>query len=252
MIDKLTLSPTSINDFYNCQRRWYYIRYLKIPVTLSGRSVLGRCYHGALSYSYRQKINGNTLDIDDVINVFSNEWNIIVNGNVDWHGENPKELFDVGIEFIKIYLNDILPNYTPIKTEEMMSVFITDGIELVGYPDVVCTDGSNIIIIDHKIRKRRITADDAKKDVQITSYGRILNRPIIGEIHCALQQNKPKIDIVTTTRDEKDYEWFNNWVVSTWRTIKLAKEFLPNPNWWGCREPSEKGGCEVWELCHLA
>lgn len=251
MIDKLTLSPTSIRDFYNCQRRWYYIRYLRIPIPYTGRQVLGTSYHNALSYAYRQRAVGNTIDLDDVVNSFSLIWSFhLDNYGINWQGENPDELFNSGVELLKIYVNDIMPLYTPIDVNKRISIQIGE-VELVGYPDAVCVDGDDIIVIENKIGKRRMSNDDVKKDVQITSYGRLLNRPIRGEIHYALRQKKPRIEIIKTTRDIKDYTWFDDWVSSTWRTIKLAKEFLPNPNWWGCKEPSDKGGCEVWELCHL-
>jgi CRISPR/Cas system-associated exonuclease Cas4 (RecB family) len=245
------LSVSQINMFLRCpmQYEFRYMKGIKIPPV--GAIIQGKAYHEAIAADLLyKKTQGNLLTEGQVADAFSTSFDIQLKlkasedeedlwefEDIDWQDNNPGEVKDEGIILAGIYHNKIAQSIEPLEVEEKKQADI-EGIPFVFIADVV----EEKRIIDHKVKGRRFSEDELKKDLQATAYSLIYNRPL--EFHQALKLKVPTIEIAPTARTENDYLFFRDLVSRVKRAIDTGI-FYPNPTGWACSEQ----WCGYYKLC---
>lgn len=238
------LSHTQIGMWLRCPRQWYYryIEGLKIPPP--GAIILGSSYHIALAVNFIQKIETEVdMPTDDVLDAYSDSFDkrVCEENIIDWEDQNPGVVKDQGAGLVKIYQKEQAPKVIPIEVEQEYKATIANT-ELVGIIDLIKND---FVVADHKTSVRAYNQDDVDRDIQATCYAFLLGIPIDFEFHVAVKTKQPKIQIVQTSRTQKDIAW---WVDMVTDISKLMKTGIapPNPNGWHCSPKF----CGYWQICH--
>lgn len=262
MIDHLSYS--SLFKLTQCPHAWK-LRYLdKVPETVTGRLIVGRCYHDAVANALSQKSIGLSVSDQEVADIFSSVWDkelrdkvvYDVEGdakvevkNIDWGEDDPGKLKDQGILLAKLYCQIRLPNLEVEKVEyKMQRIF--EGVKFVGRADAKLMSGK---IIDHKYKEKRMGEEELQRDFQSTSYAFLEGKPITMQFHQALNLKvRPKneedlLPIVEVERGEDDINWFTSMILAWWKVIQ-AGLFPPNPNGWFC----SPAFCSYYVTCRMS
>jgi len=180
------------------------------------------------STSFDKQVHNKTSDDE------GDKWEF---DEIDWGDEESGEVKDKGIELVNLYHNTIAIGIDPIDIESKLTLEV-DSIKFVLITDVITED----TIIDHKVKKRRFSEDDLKRDLQATAYTFFHRKPF--EFHQALKLKTPVIDIAKTVRGASDWRFFEYLVPKVWQAIQ-AGVYYPSPNGWHCSEDF----CGYWSLC---
>lgn len=238
------LSYSAIRLFLDCPRAFMY-RYLRrYPTTLNGRMLAGRVYHHGVEFALKLKMAGMVCPVEQVKDVVANNWDAQLSekvayegleeprveaAKVDWGDEKPGEIKDAIIDLAGIYVRDTLPTLQPVAVEKRLEKMIL-GVPFVGYPDVILAGNG---VADNKLRTKRMSQEEADRDIQVTSYAALLEKPIWFAFHQALDQKERKVEALLTQRDLSDVEWFETLVMEVWGSIQTGI-FPPNPLTWRC------------------
>ena len=251
MIDHLSVSQ--ITMFLRCGAQ-YEFRYLKgIKLPPAGAMIQGTAYHAAIATDLSHKQDTGELLLDNEIDdIFSTSFDYQIKSkgtqyeddseqfifeDIDWQGEEPGKVKDDGIRLAKLYHNTMASKINPIEVEERKEGIVA-GIPFVLIADVVEENK----IIDHKLKKKRYSEDELKKDLQATAYSWIYDKPF--EFHQALKLKVPIIEIAQAPRNKSDYLFFQDLVYKVKQAIDTGI-FYPNPTTWACG----KLYCGYWQLC---
>ena len=251
------LSYTKIRCYLECPRLFLY-RYLKkLPAILNGRMLAGRCYHHGVEYALKRKMAGSLTSVDEVKDIMSDRWEVelgehvvyetedepkVEARHVDWGDDEPGKLKDTVLKLGGLYVKTMVPTLEPIAVEKKLSAEIA-GIPFLGYADVILPGPG---VIDHKFATRRATVEAINKDLQFSAYAALLQGPIWCSWHQALNQKKPDINVVSTTRNQGDIDWFTHLVASVYPGI-ISGIYPPNPLTWQCGE----NRCSYWLECKI-
>lgn len=251
------LSYSSLSLWLNCQRAFYYRYIRQLPAVLSGRMLAGRCYDHGVSYALKRKMAGEIATPEEITDIISDRWEselserVVYNElgepkveakEVDWQGDEPGRLRDTVISLAGIYLEKMVPKLEPVAVQERLEG-IVGGVPFLGYPDCVL---SNDGVIDHKFAQKKMPQKVADKDLQMSSYATLLQKPIWAVFHQALDQKTLDINQVFTERNQADIDWFSVLASTVWQSIQTGI-FPPNPTSWKCGEKE----CPYWVECRV-
>jgi hypothetical protein len=219
-----------------------------IKTPASGELLRGSAYHKALEFAYRVKrdYNGEMPALDDVLRVYTNEWNTHA-PDTDFEGKESVEMMDAGARLLGIYYNSILPAITPVAVEVRKYITLHhDGIDvpLLGFIDLVL---ANDDIIDHKTTSRQYTEQQLQTNTQSSFYGILLGyeKDYDFIIHQAIAKRTPEVLVTPIHRNSSDIDWMKDMIVKIWRQIN-AGVFAPNPYGFWCGT-----GCKYHSYCHM-
>lgn len=246
----ISLSPSQISMLLKCPKQWEfrYVKGLKIPP--NGAMMQGSSYHGALKINLTQKITSKTdLPLGDVLDAYDLSWNEILSSddigdleNIDWGYSSKDKVKDEGAKLVEIYHKEISPGINPKSVEEKVVLEI-DDFSIVGIPDLITTEG---IIVDHKMRARMISQEDADKDLAFTAYSFLRGGATKCQFHVAIKSKfRPSVSIVSTERTAEDITWWKGLVYKLCAQVKSGV-FPPNPTGWWC----SNNFCGYWNFCH--
>ena len=250
------LSISSIRTLRQCPERWRrrYIEREYEPPT--GSMQLGKAAGAAETQSDHHWIaKGEPLDTDQVLDAFSDEWEIAKGEDVDWRGEKPDALKDAGASVLRAYHETVIPSSAaPVEAEREMRIDVEhpDGsaVEFVAYPDAELADGN---VIDRKVTKQRWSPQKADADKQADAYlavRRVEGDPASGFAFDTLVRTKtPYAERVPTTRTDEELDRFLAEILGAadeiaWRTETDTWSFAPDGAWW-CSESA----CGYWSSC---
>lgn len=249
----MRLSYSNISTMLRCPRSWKFKYIDKVPVPSSGPLVLGQSYHKALAWAFGFKMSGENPPLSDILAVYNTSFDRQANletvsedgeiiNAVEWGDEDPEQVKEDGAELVKLYMDEVFPRIEPVSIEQRIETEI-DGIPLIGYVDLFTPD----LIIDHKTVKRKMGDNEAHKDLQMSIYALILNKPFEMQFHQAIRGRNPRIEIIETERTEKDIQWTRSLVKEVWGSIQSGY-FPPNPTSYLCGD----GVCPYHDLCYLS
>jgi len=263
MVTNNHLSVSQISMFLRCpmQYEFRYIKGIKIPP--AGAMIEGTAYHAAIANDlWNKKETGELLPDSEIGDVFSTSFDHQVKTKglredevweefeqIDWQGEDPGQLKDEGIKLAQLYHNTVANTIEPVEIEERKETTIA-GFPFVFIADVVEAKR----VIDHKVKKKRFSEDELKKDLQATTYSMIYQRPF--EFHVAVKSKtwmnlKPAKGeteqdkwIAKAPRGKGDFLFFTGLVTRVKQAIDTGI-FYPNPTGWVCSEQ----WCGYYKLC---
>lgn len=147
--EEMTLSPSSVNTYLSCRRKFLYHHLLKAPQPKTQALVYGHCVHKALEKSYRRFINEGSLP---PLQYFEDQFM----QELDWQGVDQSirqgclhKLADA-----KKWYKQQLENGTlkPLELERKITRKLQDGIIFTGQFDKVEALGSSgdVQVVDYK------------------------------------------------------------------------------------------------------
>ena len=204
------ISISQIRTYLRCplEYRFRYIDGLYVPQ--SGAVALGKSIHRALEYNFRQKIDsGHDLPLKDVVDVFNDTYDFLMEDTELDKGENAEELRKEGMRLLSIYHSTVAPGIRPVIVEEPFQIEL-DGlyIPLAGIIDLVDESG---VIVDHKTAKRAYTGDAIQRDLQLTTYA-MAYRMLYGKEERAVRLDvmvrgrEPRVQTLKGSRNERQIE----------------------------------------------
>lgn len=240
-----SLSYSKISSLLRCPRAFEYNYVLKTPAPLRGRMIAGRCYHHALAAAaLKWQLFKELVTPEEVADQLSDRWVMemdikatykeaedekVAATIIDFGEDDPGKLKDAAITLAQLYVATVLPNLDIVYIEKRLVTDI-DGVPFVGYLDL---ELAGDIVADHKLRQKRMSVEEAERDIQASSYALLKGGPISFQFHQALDTEKPAIEVIETARGESDITWFRQLAADAWRQMQSGI-FPPNPLSWTC------------------
>lgn len=239
------LSVTQLKTFLRCPLK-YSLKYIeKIEVPYPSALTLGRSVHYALEENYMQKLDTKRdLPLEQLLEFFSDGWEQGLPYTDFGEHENPGSIKDDGVKLLKVYHEMVAPKIQPALVEQEFGlIFKPLNYGLLGSIDLVDIDDC---IIDHKTAKRSMTEGAANTDIQLSAYSlgyrELEGKPEKGlRFDVMIRTKEPKIQQLTTTREDKDLYRFLKLLEHAGTAISTGI-YYPNENF-TCP------GCEYKEFC---
>jgi CRISPR/Cas system-associated exonuclease Cas4 (RecB family) len=175
-----------------------------------------------LNAFYQAVLEGRTLKLDDLNDVFQAQWKFeeekteVRYGN----GESRDECVAMGKKCLEAFLNKVSLPAQVIGLEEPFSVDLGDGVPpLIGRFDLIEKDEETIVVVDFKTSKKRYSENQPNQDLQMTAYSLGIQtlfpneQEVLLRLDVLLKQKKPDLERYFTVRDQRDRTRF----------IKLAR-----------------------------
>jgi len=212
------LSSSQINLYLLCSLKYkfQYVDQLPKPFKSSGL-VFGSVVHSALSWYFKEKINGNGVSLERLYRILEADWFAQkVDQEIRYKdGESEIKLLIMAKEMLGQYVDqpfkeimgmDIpftIPLVNPVTGETL-------GINLEGFIDLIEKDET---IVEFKTSAQSMDQKDADEHLQLTAYSyayEILQQrpPKNLKIVNFVKTKKPKINPFETRRDKSDYQRF--------------------------------------------
>jgi len=250
------LSYSSISYFLNCPRQFKFRFIDKLPAIVRGVVILGSAYHETLKFGFQNKLHGTQVHEDELCDFFNDafEHQVSLKVNDDFEREPELEIERIewdedrekikgeGIALTRVYYRSLFNKIEPLLIEEELRTVIDEEIEFIGHPDLITVDG---LVIDHKVRQRSMSFDEAGKHLQPSAYALLLGREIEMQFHIALKHSL-MLEVRSTRRGKNEIEWFKELVRDIWRQIKSGV-FPPNPHSNICSPKY----CSYWYVCRM-
>jgi hypothetical protein len=240
-VDHLSLS--SINRLRKCSESWRR-RYVEREYEPSnGPMTIGKAAGAAEAQSDHTWMESSApLDSEQVLDAYSDEFDLAAAEDVDWKGEKPEKLKDSGAGALRSYHRDVRPiSAAPVEAEREARLDI-EGVEFVAYLDV-----------ETKVTKQRWSQEKADEDPQATAYlavRRAEGNPASGFAFDAMVRVKqPYSERVPTERTDEQLDHFLLDVLGAadeieWRMQTDHWSYAPPGAWW-CSESM----CGYWSAC---
>ena len=242
------ISVTQIKMFLRCplQYRFRYLDGIKIPPV--GAMILGRSIHKSIEINYKQKKDSRQdLNVDKVVEIYSSSFDRAQKEEkINWNGETPGQVKDLGIGLVKVYQQETAPKIQPIAVEEEFNLeFENVPYTLKGYLDLV---DQNKVLRETKTSKRSYPTNSAMADIQLTAYN-LAYRYLKGEDPTSLcfdvmvKNKQPKVQTIESpARTEAELKRFLRLLGSVAQAIK-------NGTFYPCENPQVCGWCGYNGLC---
>lgn len=246
----MQLSYSKISCLLRCPRQ-FELKYLeRVEHLVSPYLYLGGSAHETIAWAYRQKMDGEEPQADDLRNIFSQYWDsqkFLEDEQelreVNWKEESPSELRETGALLCSLYWQKIAPYIEPVDVEVPFRREI-GGITLVGKIDLITGNGR---LVDLKTKKRGFSEAEVQRELQPSLYalGMGSRGDIKFDFHQMVKTKNPYVSVVSTRRSAQELSW-----VATQLLPKVARavesgNFYPNPQSFLCSPEN----CETWHWC---
>ena len=250
------LSSSQMNLFLQCSLK-YKFRYIdKIPTLFKSSGLaLGSAVHTALSWFHKERMNGRKVVLEDFLRIFDTDWYCQKD---DTHirykaGEQEMNLVVVAKELLALYFQQ---KHNGIKGAEVpFSVPLIDpsngkelGLNLDGFMDLIEDDDT---IVEFKTSNQAMNQKDLNENLQLTAYSyayQFLHQkpPKLIKVVDLVKTKKPKIIILKTKREKKDYQRFFALAIQILRGIQY-RLFFPRQSFM-CKDCEYAVQCRDWEV----
>lgn len=147
-----SLSPSMVNSYINCGRRFYYENCLKLPRIPNHYLAVGSAFHETLRENYYQKVqSARDLPLDLLTDFFVED---LEYRDVDWSGDvGLSEAKDEGVGIVRSYQKAIAPTVQPALVEYAFDMAVKGrSWSISGKPDVI--DSKNVVL-ENKTTSRK-------------------------------------------------------------------------------------------------
>lgn len=252
------LSASSINDYIDCGMLYKLSRIdMFQPEFKSDAMEFGIVIHKALAYFYEEKMSGNKLPVDELIEAFETYWRQAAEDNEEIKYKEGKDfttLLKDGKELISTFYSKLPDdNFHVLAIEEPIS-FEIEGVPLpvVGVIDLIETDESGTIIVtDFKTSSKAYSNDEIDNNLQMTLYHLAMkangysDREILLKFDILIKTKTPKFEQHYLTRTDDDERKAVKKIRQVWEGINKGV-FVPNDNNWKCKGCFYKSYCDDW------
>jgi len=246
------LSSSQINLYLQCslKYRFQYIDQIPRPFKSSGLA-FGSVIHSTLAWLHKEKMNGNGVTLDRLYRIFNADWySQKVDTDIRYkENENEMKLTVMAKEMLGIYFYEpvqkikgaevpfTIPFVNPVTEEDL-------GVNLEGIIDLIEEDET---IVEFKTSAQMM--NDIKNHLQLTAYSfayeMLYQRPPkLLKIIDFVKTKKPKMVVLETTRDQKDYQRFFSLAKQVLSSIK-GQIFFPRTSFM-CKDCEFERPCKAW------
>jgi hypothetical protein len=154
----------------DCQMRWWFKYALKYSDPPTGKMVLGRAVHAALTQNFAQKVETQEdLPGIGVVALFRDAWALEREQTEFRDDEDPSELGACGEALVSKYMDEAAPLIEPAAVEMRVEGTI-GGIRVQGWIDLLDVNGR---IIDLKTAARKPIGIESDYKFQIATYAQL-------------------------------------------------------------------------------
>ncbi|RLA93626.1 MAG: hypothetical protein DRG25_04195 [Deltaproteobacteria bacterium] len=252
MMDHISVSQ--INLYLDCSLKYkfYYIDRIPKPFKPSG-ILFGKAIHSALEWLNKQRQIGNHVNLEKLFKIFETDWFAYKAEEkvLFKEGETEEKLILKGKELLSLYFHQQnepvlmaeLPFQIPLisQTGEVLEVPLYGVIDLIEKGDV---------ITEFKTSQKTMDLFQVSNSLQLTAYSYAYEflfqkRPKGLKIVNLVKSKNPKLEVIYTTREKKDYQRLFLLAKKVLEAIK-ARIFFPKPSF-KCKECEYQEYCQKWE-----
>ena len=137
------ISYSQVRLYQTCPQKYYYTYIKKVPVPIIDKIFLGVVFHSIIEYYFNEKINGNYLSQESLVERFSGTFvQQRKQQEVAWENP-PEETMKRGKAFVKYFLREVAPPIKPLMVEKELIVDLPGiDVPLKGVIDLVESDFS--------------------------------------------------------------------------------------------------------------
>lgn len=235
------VTPFHLDDYITCPLKYKYVHVLKIPVMRHHRVVYGKAVRQTVLHFLRRKTEGLPTDFEDLLTVFSREWE--QEGFLTRKHEEMR--FEEGITALKNFFIKFKDEITTEDVADRQFKFFFDRTRVVGSWDLLRKRESGNVILNfrasgasNKRSANRKIRDSLKNQVAILAYNEIfgempgqlnsyfLNSGIMGKIN-------PGEKLLTKIREK---------ISPALEGIRNG-DYTPSPDYYKCNS------CAYFEIC---
>jgi hypothetical protein len=247
-------SPSTMDRLARCEFQFYAVDILKYKEPANSAMVYGFVHDDAINYDYGHKRTaGKNLPKGDVKDYFRSSFDAKKEQVLDWDGEDPSKLKEVGTNGIDLFYEEVMKEVHPVEVQPKLEMsFQGNDLKLVGRPDFFEESGT---IGDNKTSKAKKADEFIAQSTQPVFYS-VLKDGLSDEkrevrydvlVHTktgklSIQQMKVVID---KTYREGALQVFSAFIQKV-NTQLQAKNFPPTAYF---RKSWECGYCPVKDLC---
>ena len=251
------LSYSSVSSYQLCGRAWRFKYVDKIQVPASPSLVFGSAFHGTLEALIRRRYAEPENVLWPVAEVWPEHWTKTQQQEIDWQGEVPEELSNLGLRMLSHKTTlDLLDSITPQvdgagePVIELRVELRVPGVPIpvIGFIDLITADG---VPCDIKTSARAWSQEKAAEEMQPLFYHAALNQmgytqnPTMTFRHYVFTKTRtPSAAAFETRHTPAQLFWLFGAIREVWRAID-AGVFPPNPGSWLCSER----WCSYYKMC---
>jgi hypothetical protein len=147
-------SPSSMDRLTRCEFQFYAVDVLKYKDPINSNMIYGFVHDDAVNYDYGHKRTaGKNLPKGDVQDYFRSAFDAKKDQILDWEGEDPSKLKEVGTSGISLFYDEVMKEVHPVEVQPKLEMtFEGNDMTLVGRPDFFEENGT---IGDNKTSKSK-------------------------------------------------------------------------------------------------
>jgi hypothetical protein len=215
----LVLSFSQLDLLAKCPQRYFRRYILREPDVVGAPLIMGRAFHEAMQANFEHKMEaGIDLDANRVAKIYRDAFDresdlpgfvdleTLTENQVDWGGQDPKELREQGQRALLRYLKQHAPFLEPLSVEQRLERQVAPGVKLVGMLDLVTAAD---VVVDYKLVNYVWPDSRVQMSLQPTCYAALLDRPVQFDFHFITKNPKSNVGISLrrTERTRADIDW---------------------------------------------
>ena len=168
------LSYSQISTYLTCPLRYNFQYMEEIPPAFTGSSLaFGSAIHEAVGAFYQDHLIGECLRPDQMLDIYRQAWSSRQRDEKVrfFNGDNEDSLRDKAQELFRVFVDSFDPSVAVLGIEEHFEINLGDLPPFMGYLDLIEEDtNGQITIADLKTSSRKISDNQAHKNMQLTAY----------------------------------------------------------------------------------
>lgn len=236
------LSFSEINVLQMCSAKWKYQYFEQIPWASNTQIAFGTAIHQAITAWLKDRTRN---PIETFLVALSKE-----QASIPLSSQEPLLFLSlVGESLIETYISTIGNELVTLQLEPKWQETI-NGVEIVGYPDIVAEHSTGIKIIDLKTVSRSLNQISESQRLQLTIYAllyfstaKLSKHPLTVEIH-QLNKKTQEVSLLQEVLTEDDYRFAESVIPLSAQSI-MSGVYLPNR----ANPLCTKKHCSFWQNC---
>jgi putative RecB family exonuclease len=249
------LSNSQINLYSQCSLKYKFQYVNELPKTFKSSGLaFGSAVHSALSWLNKERMNGNSVNLERFYKIFDADWYSLKADNEIRYkdGEEEMKLTVLAKELLGLYFEE---PYKVVKgTEIPFVVPIINpqtgqrlGVDLEGIIDLIEEDDT---ITEFKTSAQMMDPKEVESHLQLTIYSYAFEMlaykpPKLLRIIDLVKTKKPKMITLETKRCKADYERFFFLAGQVLKGIQ-QRIFFPRNGFW-CKDCEYGDHCRGWK-----
>jgi putative RecB family exonuclease len=249
------LSKSQISLYLDCSLKYKFQYVEKLPKSSQPSGLtFGSCIHSSIEWLHKQKMIGKPVTLEALYRIFASDWfcqksEISISYK---NGETEDTLLLKGKEILNLYFQD--PVKKPVAAEYPFEVPLINQengekleLPLQGIIDLV---EDNDGIVEFKTGAKAMDKQSVANNLQLTIYAYAYwilfqKEPKSLKIINFIKNKNPKIEILETTREQKDFQRLYYLAQEVLKGIK-AQIFFPHFSFL-CADCEYAHCCREWE-----